>query len=436
MEREQHGRSRCLEELRDKMPQVKDDCFAYSAPLISITRALEILDERIGTIAGTERADLKQATGRVLAEDVTSRQTVPPHDNAAVDGYCIRFDDLDPKRETRFRIVGRAAAGHPSPVHAQPGEAVRIFTGAPVPSGFDTVVMQEDCQEHDGTVLIPAGIKQGANYRFAGEDIRAGAIILQKGLRLRPQDVGLAAAGGCKDLDVFKPLKVAVFSTGDELFDPGEALPDGGIYDSNRMILIGMLKDMGCSVEDLGILHDRLDVIQEALTSAATRMNLVVTSGGMSVGDEDHVKTAVHALGDLHFWQLAIKPGRPLGLGQVCGTPFVGLPGNPVGMMVTFLRIARPMILKLSGRSDVAPHFYRVPAGFSHRKKTGRREWVRARLVDDGAGMLTAHKFPKDGSGILSSMVEADGLVELPEDLRSCAPGDLVDFLPFEAVSG
>jgi molybdopterin molybdotransferase len=352
-----------------------------------------------------------------------------------VDGYAVAFDDLDPNAETRLAVVGRATAGHPFTGAVAAGQAVRIFTGAQMVSGADTVIMQEDCRPDGDAVVIRPGIKRGANIRSAGEDIGAGSVILRQNRRLRPQDVGLAASVGRARLAVYKPLKVAVFSTGDELYDPGWELPAGGIYDSNRYTLMALLEGLGCAVDDLGILQDRFESIRDALDGAATNHDLIVTSGGMSVGEEDHVKTAVETLGSLHFWRLAIKPGRPIGLGQVGAVPFVGLPGNPVAVMVTFMRIARPMILRLGGCHEVAPNVFRVRADFSHKKKTGRREWVRARLVADGDGRMVDAKFPRQGAGILSSMVDADGLVELPEDMDRLEAGTVVDFLPFSELS-
>lgn len=417
------------------MAQLSDDCFAFGGELMPMAEALSLLAARTATVVATERVALRQASGRVLAEDVAAGQAVPPHDNSAVDGYAVRFDDLDPNGDTRLRVVGRASAGHPYTGRVAAGEAVRIFTGAPMVAGPDTVIMQEDCVAKGDQVLIRPGIKRGANIRAAGEDIEAGVVILRKDRRLRPQDVGLAASVGRERLEVYARLRVAVFSTGDELYDPGGAPPPGGIRDSNRYTLMALLEELGCAVDDLGILRDRFEVIRDALEAAARGHDLIVTSGGMSVGEEDHVKAAVEALGSLHFWRLAIKPGRPIGLGQVSAIPFIGLPGNPVAVMVTFMRIARPMILRLGGCADVSPALFRVPADFDHKKKAGRREWVRARLVDDGDGHLVAAKFPRQGAGILSSMVDADGLVELPEDMRHLEAGTTVDFLPFREVS-
>lgn len=417
------------------MAQLTDDCFAFGGPLMTLSEALDLLQDRVTTVVTTETVDLRSAHGRILAEDVHAPADVPPRDNAAVDGYAVRFDDLDPQGETRLSVEGRAAAGHP---HGRPvgrGEAVRIFTGAPMPDGCDTVMMQEDCVGDGDQVILRPGIARGANRRRAGEDFAAGERILEPGRRLRAQEIGLAAAAGRAALGVYRPLRAAVFSTGDELKEPGTELPAGGIYDCNRHVLIALLEGLGCQASDLGILADSLPEIRNALETAAADHDLVVTSGGMSVGEEDHVKAAVGALGNLHFWQISVKPGRPLGLGQVCGVPFIGLPGNPVAVMVTFLRIARPMILRLAGCKDLRPHVFRVPAAFTHKKKAGRREWIRARLADDGGGHLQARKFPRQGSGILSSLVASDGLVELEESLTAVEEGAMVDFLPFAEVS-
>lgn len=423
------------------MAQLSDDCFAHGGRLMSVDEALALLAERVRAVAETEIVPLADGLDRILAEDVRAMRSVPPHDNAAVDGYAVYFDDLDSERETRLPVTGRAAAGHPLGRPQRRGEAVRIFTGAAMPSGADdkggpdTVMMQEDCRMSGDAVIIRPGIKRGANRRKSGEDVKAGAVILQAGQRLRPQELGLAASIGLATLPVSRALEVALFSTGDELCEPGTPPPPGCVYDANRLTLAALLRRLGCRVGDLGILPDRREVIRAALDEAAKRHDAVITSGGMSTGEEDHIKAAVEALGSLHFWRLAIKPGRPLALGQIRGKPFIGLPGNPVAMMVTFLRFARPVLLRLMGARETAPVLYRVRAGFEHRKKDGRREWVRARLVADQAGDLVATKFPRDGAGILTSMVESDGLVELPESLTHLDAGSMVDFLPFSEVS-
>jgi molybdopterin molybdotransferase len=294
--------------------------------------------------------------------------------------------------------------------------------------------MQEDCFEKDGVVVIPPGIKRGANRRKRGEDIKAGSAILAAGRRLRPQDIGLAASIGRTALQVRVPLRVALFSTGDEIREPGAPAPAGTVYDANRFALLAALQGLGCVVTDLGIVPDRFDAVRDALARAAARHDLILTSGGMSTGEEDHVKAAVEALGRLHFWRLAIKPGRPIAFGQVGRVPFVGLPGNPVAVMVTFLRIARPLILRLAGAEAAPPRLFRMRADFEHKKKAGRREWVRAFIVRDSLEGEVLSKFPRQGAGILTSMVQSDGLVELGESVTHLQPGETVDFLPFSEV--
>ena len=418
------------------MTQLSDDCFAFGGALMSADEALEILDRRIAPVTGQETVALSAALHRVLADDVVAQASSPPHDNAAVDGYALRFADLQPDGESRLTIAGRAAAGHPWRETVPGGAAVRIFTGAVMPEGLDTVVMQEDVTLDGDTVAVPPGLKPGANRRQAGEDIAAGDVILRRGTRLRPQEVALAAAGGMAELSVYRPVRVGLFSTGDEVREPGGGLTPGQIYDANRYMLCGLLQGLGCAISDLGILPDRADAVQEALAQAAGDHDLLLTSGGVSTGEEDHVKAAVEALGALHFWRLAIKPGRPLALGHVDGTAFVGLPGNPVAVMVCFLRFARPIVLRLGGAADLRPSLYKVPAAFAHRKKPDRREWVRARLGTDDGGRPAAFKFDRQGSGIISSLVAADGLVELPEQMTELSAGEMVDFLPFSEVLG
>ena len=413
------------------MAQLSDDCFAFGGELMRTDEALAMLSDRLDIVAGTERVPLRQALGRTLAADIASDRPVPPHDNAAVDGYAVRFADLSPDSNTTLRIGGRVAAGDTLGRPVGPGEAIRIFTGAPMPDAADTVLMQEDCQADGDNVVIPPGIKQGANRRFAGEDIEAGRVILSAGARLRPQDIGLAASVGLTGLPVYARLRVALFSTGDEVRDTGEALPPGCIYDANRYTIAAALDRLGCTVDDLGILPDREDVIRATLEKAAATHDLIMTSGGVSTGDEDHIRQAVAALGSIHFWRLAIRPGRPLALGQVLGVPFIGLPGNPVAVLVTFMRFARPAILRLGGARDLEPRTYRVRTGFPIKKKEGRREWLRVSIERDADGTAVLRKFPRDGAGILTSMVETDGLVELPEELTRLEAGTMVDFLPF-----
>jgi len=417
------------------MAQLSDDCFAHGGKLMRADEALALLGRSVVRITGSEAVPLEAALGRILAEDVVAPLDVPAHDNSAVDGYAVFFDDLDPERDTVLPVTGRTAAGHPLGRAARRGEAIRIFTGAAMPEGPACVMMQEDCEVDGEKVMLRPGLKRGANRRRRGEDIAAGQTVLRAGARLRPQDLGQAAAVGRGELSVSKPLRVALFSTGDELREPGAPLEPGCIYDSNRASIHGLLTGMGCAITDLGILKDDAASLRAALETAAQAHDLVVTSGGVSVGEEDHVRAVVEALGRLHLWRLAIKPGRPIALGQIGAAAFVGLPGNPVAVMVTFLNIVRPMILRLMGGTGLTPRHFRVPAGFSHSKKKDRREWLRASLVADGASGWRAVKFPRQGAGILSSMVESEGLIALPEEMTALEPGTLVDFLPFNEVA-
>ena len=419
------------------MAQLGDDCFAAGEAPMTTAQALALIGERVRATAQRETIALRGAVGRILARPLVARRDVPPHDNAAVDGYAFAFADLDGEAEaTLLTVAGRAAAGHPLAAPVRPGEAARIFTGAAMPTGADTVAMQEDCREDgQGRVAIPRGLSPGANRRSAGEDVATGATVLERGHRLRPQDIGLIAALGVPEIAVHRRLRVALLSTGDEIRDPGDTLAPGCVYDANRYLLLALLEGLGCEVKDLGILADDGDALRDALRAAGDGADLIVSSGGVSVGEEDRVRAAVAELGHLHFWRLAIKPGRPLALGQIGATPFIGLPGNPVAAMVTFLRFARPLVLRLAGASDVAPVLFPVRADFEHGKKKNRREWVRARLVTDAQGGLAARKFARQGAGILSSLVASDGLVELPEDMTRLARGTTVAFLPFNEVT-
>jgi molybdopterin molybdotransferase len=415
------------------MAQLSDDCFALGGGLLTVAEALAEIDGRLTPVIGTETVSLSAASGRVLARDVIAAMDLPPHANSAVDGYAIAHADLLPDRETVLRTGGRAAAGHPLERPADCGEAIRIFTGAPMPDGTDTVMMQEDCTIEDGWVRLKPGIRKGANRRRAGEDVAEGEVALPAGKRLRAPDLGLAAALGLSELSVFHPLRVALLSTGDEIFDPGTPLPSGAIYDANRFILGALLTGLGCLVTDFGIRPDRESALVDALAGASADHDLIVTSGGVSAGEEDHVKSAVEQLGALHFWRLAIKPGRPVALGQVNGVPLIGLPGNPVAVIVTFIVLARPLIAKLAGAATPVTQVFPVRAGFSYRKKPGRREYLRVSLERDG-DVLVATKYPKDGAGILSSVIRSDGLVILDESTSSLTAGSIVDFLPFFEV--
>ncbi|MBN9498241.1 MAG: molybdopterin molybdotransferase MoeA [Alphaproteobacteria bacterium] len=416
------------------MGRLADDCFASGGDVLRADEALRILSARLKPIASVVTLPLRQLRGRVLAEDIVSPRNVPPHDNAAVDGYAVYFDDLSADGETRLKIGPRIAAGHPHSGEVPHGIAARIFTGAAMPQGPDTVFMQEDVRVEGDVAIFPPGQKRFANRRQAGEDIHTGKTILHAGHRLRAADIGLIASVGLTQAKVFAKLRIAVFSTGDELREPGTATPPGSVYDSNRYALMALLEQAGAIVSDLGILPDNAAALRDALASAAGDHDAIVTSGGMSTGEEDHVRAAVTANGALDFWRLAIRPGRPVALGNVKGTAFIGLPGNPVAMIVTYLRFARPVLSRLGGAADAAPLRFKLACETAIKKKPGRREWVRASVTYAADGSPILRPFPLDGAGILTSLVESDGLIELAEDTADVAPGTRVEFLPFSEL--
>ncbi len=415
------------------MAQLSDDCFAFGGPLMSVEEAAALIAARVPGPEIEETVALRAGLGRVLARDLVAPLPLPPFFNSAVDGWAFRHADLAPGVETRLVEAGRVAAGQAAPRALGAGESVRIFTGAPMPPGTDSVVMQEDARQEDGTILVPPGLKRGANARPAGEDVAQGAQALPAGQRLGPPEIGLCAALGLNALAVRPLVRVGVFSTGDELAEPGSALGPARTYDSNRFTLMALLAALPVVVSDLGILPDRADATAAALAAAASSHDLLLSSGGVSTGEEDHVRAAIEAGGRLVFWRLAIKPGRPAAMGLIGGVPVVGLPGNPVAAVVTFLHLARPLVLRLAGaRAEALPRFT-ATADFAYRKKTGRREYVRVTL-EGSDGLLTARKFPREGAGLLSSLTQSDGFAELPEAVTAVAPGDRVAVLPFSAL--
>lgn len=411
------------------MAQLSDDCFAFGGKLLTIDAALAVIAAETRPVEEVERVGLHDADGRVLAAALVAPLDLPPFRNSAVDGYAVRLADLD-GRDT-LPVLGRLPAGTAAHEPLQPGTARRIFTGAAMPSGADTVFMQEDVQLDGGAVRLPPGLKPGANTRPQGEDIASGAPALAAGLRLRPQDLALAAALGLDALAVRRRVRVALFSTGSELVAPGQALGPAQQHDSNRVLLGALARRAGAAVSDLGILPDSRGGIRAALLAASSGHDLVLTSGGVSAGEEDWVRDAVQAVGTLAFWRLAIKPGRPVAMGRIGGAAFMGLPGNPVAAFVTFAQLARPMLAALAGSAFQPPPALRVPSAFSYRKKAGRREYVRARLLPGPDGIAAAHKHGVDGAGILTSLTETDGLAELADSVTRVAPGDTVAFLPY-----
>ena len=421
------------------MAQLTDDCFAFSGPLLRLDEMERLLGERIAPVAETERIPLHGARGRVIAVDVKAPIDLPPFDNSAVDGYAVRHADLHPDGDTTLAISSRLTAGARAHVALKPRQAIRIFTGAAMPKGADTVFMQEDVAVEDDHVIVPKGLKLGANRRLAGEDVRAAAVVLPGGTVLEAQHIALAAALGLTEIAVRRRLKVAIFSTGDEVVEPGSVRGGAAIYDSNRFLLTELLERLGAIVTDLGILADDPEKLSLKLREAAVGHDLIVTSGGVSTGEADYVRSAVERIGNLVFWRVAIKPGRPVALGVIPVTSgqsaaFVGLPGNPVAVFVTFVRVVKPLLRRLSGARPDRLLPLPVRAAFAYKKKKDRREYVRVALKHGTDGEIEAVKHPQDGAGILTSLTETDGLLEFPEDVTSIEPGSRVGFLSYATL--
>ena len=402
-------------------------------PLISLNDALAQLLAHAAVLQRAEDVSTFDADGRVLAQDVVSELQVPPHDNSSMDGYALRCADVA-QPGTVLDVSQRIAAGSSGDA-LLPGTAARIFTGAPIPAGADAVVMQEDCvavgsKQESSQIQVNTLLQPGQWIRRSGEDVAKGAVVLSKGDRLSPASLGLAASVGLNRLRVADAPRVALFSTGDELVMPGDVAPGdmkpGAIYNSNRFFLRALLIRLGCVVTDMGIVPDRLDATLSALRTAAAEHDLILTSGGVSVGEEDHIKPAVQALGELNLWQIAIKPGKPFAYGKVGAAHFMGLPGNPVSSFITFLVLVRPFLLKLQGASDVTVPCVNLPAHFNWPKADKRREFLRVRRNAQGGLDL----FPNQSSGVLTSAVWGDGVVDNPPG-RAIAHGDTVQFIAF-----
>jgi len=386
-------------------------------------------------ITTVERLAVRDALGRVLAEDIVSPIHVPGHDNSAMDGYAVRHADLAADADVTLRVVGTSFAGKPYLGPVAPGEAVRIFTGAVVPPDCDTIIMQERARAADGKVTLGAGARQGQNRRLAGEDIKTGAVVLRRGQPVRPAELGLIASLGIVEVSVYRRLRVAFFSTGDELVSLGGSLGPGQIFDSNRYTLYGMLTEIGAEVLDMGVIRDEPEAVEQAFAEAAANADVVLTSGGVSVGDADYVKQMLDRLGQVLFWKIAMKPGRPLAFGRIGRAHFFGLPGNPVATMVTFYQFVRDALLVISGRSlgDGVPTFQARLAS-PIRKAPGRTEFQRGVLSRGEDGQWTVRTTGDQGSGILSSMSQANCFVVLPTAQGNTEAGAMVEVQPFDGI--
>lgn len=410
------------------------DCEPGTSNLLTVTSALEQIRASLQPVAGFETLFLRNALGRVLYEDVHSPIDVPSYRNSAMDGYAIRHADLNGEGETSFHVVGTAFAGQPFSGAVKAGDTVRIMTGALVPEGLDTVVMQEQTTRDGDRVHITSGHRQGDNVRGVGEDIARNSVVLKQGRRLRPADLGLFASLGIAEIRVRRKLRVAFFSTGDELRSLGQPLGEGQIYDSNRYTLHGMLSRLGVEIIDMGVIPDRRDAVAEAFTSASALADVLITSGGVSVGEADFVKETLDRLGQVNFWKIAMKPGKPLAYGKVNQATFFGLPGNPVSAMATFYQIVQPALCQLMGEQDVRTLTLKVPCSTRLKKSPGRQDFQRGILEQNSTGELTVRSSGPQGSHILSSMSHANCFIILPAEWGNVEPGTFVEVQPFEGL--
>ena len=413
-----------------------DNCGGVHAThALSVSQAQKFILDSCAPVAGTESLALRAALERVLAEDVLSPVDVPAHTNSAMDGYAFRAADLSRTGGEELRLIGTTLAGHPFVDEVNAGECVRVMTGSPIPDGTDTVVMQENVEVRGSMVQIKKEPVAGENVRLAGEDLKRGSVVLDTGTRIRPPSLGLLASVGRAEVTVYRRPRVAFFSTGDELRSVGQALEPGQIYDSNRYTLYGMLQRIGVEILDMGVVRDDRTAIEKAFTDASENADVVITSGGVSVGDADFVKETLQKLGEVGFWQIAMKPGRPLAFGRINDALFFGLPGNPVSVMVTFYQFVAPALHRLMGEKDVqAVPFIRVPSITPLHKRPGRTEYQRAILEPDNNGGLVVRSTGSQGSGVLRSMNQANCFIVLDRDSGNVESGTWVNVQPFFGI--
>lgn len=414
------------------LPEPLPDCYEGDPDLLPLDEALRRIRVHVKAIEESETLPLIKAHARIAARDITSPMDVPGHTNSAMDGYAVDGNSLPEDTPRPFDPIGEALAGHPFTGTVEPGQTVRITTGAMMPSGTDTVVMQEHVTIESQGVLIPPGNRKGQHVRRLGEDIAAGAVVIERGRRLMPAQMGLLASLGIAEVDVFRSLRVAYFSTGDEIRSPGEDFAPGLVYDSNRFTMRGMLERLGVEIVDLGIVPDRRDAVFDAFEKAAKSADVVLSSGGASTGEADHIKEALNALGQVGFWRIAIRPGRPLAFGFIDDAVCFGLPGNPVAVMVTFLQIVAPALRAAAGESCFRPPpEMEARCTVSLRKKTGRVEYYRAILERDENDALVVRDTGRSGSGLLHTMSDANCFIVLPEEGETITPGEVVRVQPF-----
>lgn len=406
----------------------------YDPNSILPDEALRRIFDTISAITETDSIPIRETLGRVLATNITSEINVPSGRNSAMDGYAINATDLPSEGTNTLKLIGSSFAGKPSDIKLQKGECVRIMTGAIMPDGSDTVVMQEIADVSGDQISIGIDTKPGSNVREAGEDLAIGDLVLEKGMKLTPADIGLLASLGLAEVNVFRKLRVAFFSTGDELRSVGEELDNGAIYDSNRYTLYGMLTRLGVDIIDMGVVKDDRELMDKAFLEATGNSDVLITSGGVSVGEADYVKETLLKHGEVDFWKVAMKPGRPLTFGKLDSTYFFGLPGNPVSVMVTFYQFVQPALKKMVGERSTMPVMMKVPCISKLKKRPGRVEYQRGILEQDETGRMVVRKTGAQGSGILRSMADANCFIVLPLENNGVKPDDLVDVQLFHGV--
>ena len=407
---------------------------SYDPGALPVDDACQVITRLLRPVAAIEQVAIRASLGRILAHDILSPISVPAHDNSAMDGFAVRHADLGADTPVRLRLIGTALAGKPLPQVPGPGEAVRVMTGAVMPAGTDTVVIQEVAREQDGFVTIPPGQEAGQNRRLKGEDLTAGQPALEAGRLIRPADLGLLASLGIAEVPVRRRLRVAIFSTGDELRSIGEPLGPGQVYDSNRYTLHGMLARLGVDLIDMGVVRDDPLALEAAIRAAAGSADAIISSGGVSVGEADFTREIMARLGDVAFWTIAMRPGRPLAFGRIGDAVYFGLPGNPVAVMITFYFFARAALLRLMGASESPPVFTRARSREFLRKKPGRTEYQRGIITRSPDGEPEVRTTGSQGSGVLRSMSRANGIVVLHHDQASVPEGGWVDCLLFDGL--
>ena len=402
-------------------------CDDYDPNSLPFAEALSRVESLATPVTAVERVAVREALGRILARDILSPIDVPTHPNSAMDGYALRAEDLPTAHTRELALIGESFAGAPLTGLVQAGECARIMTGGVMPEGTDTVLMQEHVERLDGRIRIGTGHRRGQNVRGAGEDVRAGDVVLRSGRRLQPSDLGVIASLGFAEVPVHRRVRVAFFSTGDELKSVGSPLGKGDVYDSNRYTLWGMLTELGAELLDLGVVADDRDAVRRAFSQAGQIADAVITSGGVSVGEADYVKDVLEELGEVSFWKIAVKPGRPFAFGRLGEAIFFGLPGNPVSVMVTFEQLVAPALRRMMGQAKTHPMRMRVRCASPLKKAPGRLEFQRGTLETDSAGEMVVRSTGRQGSHVLTSMSSANCYIVLPVDSAGAAPGDMVD---------